>query len=181
MTDEEKIQMFHNRLSKVYRHLSKQAKRQGIDCYRLYDRDLPEFPLIIDKYDDKIYLSEYRAKHSLSEEQYESWLNKSLEVIATVTNVPDENIYLKQRKRKTGRQDQYQKCQKAQSPKDHRNNHDPFCGFGQTTKGSRFRHHRPIGITDIAQCRPRRHQRCRDVHPCQRHANTQHSDGQDIA
>ena len=109
MAGDEKIQMFHNRLSKVFRHLSKQAKRQGISCYRLYDRDLPEFPLIIDVYEDKIYLSEYRAKHSLTEEQYEIWLNESLKVIAAVTNVPDENIYLKQRKRKTDRQDQYQK------------------------------------------------------------------------
>jgi 23S rRNA (cytosine1962-C5)-methyltransferase len=109
MTEEEKIQMFSNRLTKVFRHLSKQARRQGISCYRIYDRDLPEFPLIIDVYEDKIYLSEYRAKHHLTEEQYEAWLNESLKVIATVTQVPDENIYLKQRKRKTGRQDQYQK------------------------------------------------------------------------
>ena len=101
--------MFRNRLSKVFRHLAKQAKRQEISCYRLYDRDLPEFPLIIDVYEDKIYLSEYRAKHSLTEEQHEAWLQQSLSVIAAVTQVPDENIYLKQRKRKTGRQDQYQK------------------------------------------------------------------------
>jgi 23S rRNA (cytosine1962-C5)-methyltransferase len=109
MTEAEKIEMFSNRLSKVYRHLSKQAKRQAISCYRLYDRDLPEFPLIIDVYEDKIYLSEYRAKHHLSETDYENWLNQSLGVIGTVTGVPDEKIYLKQRKRKTGRQDQYQK------------------------------------------------------------------------
>ncbi|MEO6316624.1 MAG: class I SAM-dependent methyltransferase [Chitinophagaceae bacterium] len=106
---EDKIQMFSNRLGKVYRHLSKQARRQGIDCYRLYDRDLPEFPLIIDMYEGRIYLSEYRAKHSLTEEQHEAWLHQSLAVIATVTQVPDEKIYLKQRKRKTDRQDQYQK------------------------------------------------------------------------
>jgi 23S rRNA (cytosine1962-C5)-methyltransferase len=109
MIEEEKIQMFRNRFKKVFRHLSKQARRLNISCYRLYDRDLPEFPLIIDMYEDKIYLSEYRAKHNLTEEQYEVWLNESLKVIAAVTKVTDENIYLKQRKRKTGRQDQYQK------------------------------------------------------------------------
>ncbi|MEO5682120.1 MAG: class I SAM-dependent methyltransferase [Chitinophagaceae bacterium] len=109
MTEEEKIQMFRNRLTKVFRHLGKQARRLGISCWRLYDRDLPEFPLIIDVYEDKIYLSEYRAKHSLTEEQHEAWLQESLQVIAQVTQVADENIYLKQRKRKTDRQDQYQK------------------------------------------------------------------------
>ncbi len=101
--------MFSNRLTKVFRHISKQSKRQGISCYRIYDRDLPEFPLIIDVYEDKIYLSEYRAKHHLTEEQHEAWLNQSLQVISMVTQTADENIYLKQRKRKTGRQDQYQK------------------------------------------------------------------------
>lgn len=109
MTEEEKIQMFRNRLTKVFRHLGKQAKRQGVTCWRLYDRDLPEFPLIIDVYEDKIYLSEYRAKHHLTEEQHEAWLNESLQSIASVTQVPEDRIYLKQRKRKTDRQDQYQK------------------------------------------------------------------------
>ena len=109
MTDDEKIQMFYNRLTKVFRHISKQAKRQQVSCYRFYDRDLPEFPLIIDMYEDKVYLSEYKARHNLTEEQHELWLQQSLAVISKVTQVPDDKIYLKQRKRKTDRQDQYQK------------------------------------------------------------------------
>ena len=109
MDEAAKTAMFRNRLTKVYRHLSRQAKRQGISCYRLYDRDLPEFPLIIDVYDDKVYLSEYKAKHSLTEEAYEAWLNNSLQVIAETVQVPDDHIYLKQRRRKEGRLDQYQK------------------------------------------------------------------------
>ena len=109
MTDDEKIQMFYNRLTKVFRHVSKQAKRQQVSCYRFYDRDLPEFPLIIDMYEDKVYLSEYKARHNLTEEQHELWLQQSLAVISKVTQVPDDKIYLKQRKRKTDRQDQYQK------------------------------------------------------------------------
>jgi 23S rRNA (cytosine1962-C5)-methyltransferase len=109
MDEAAKTAMFRNRLVKVYRHLSKQAKRQGITCYRLYDRDLPEFPLIIDVYEDRVYLSEYRAKHHLSEEEYEAWLTNSLQVIAEVVQVPDDHIHLKQRRRKEGRQDQYQK------------------------------------------------------------------------
>jgi 23S rRNA (cytosine1962-C5)-methyltransferase len=101
--------MFQNRLLKVYKHLSKLARRQSISCYRIYDKDLPEFPLIIDVYADKIYLAEYRAKHNLTEEEHELWLNESLRIVSEVTNVPDEKIYLKERKRKTERTDQYQK------------------------------------------------------------------------
>jgi 23S rRNA (cytosine1962-C5)-methyltransferase len=109
MSTPDKIQMFHNRLTKVFRHLGKQARRQGISCYRVYDRDLPEFPLIIDVYDDKVYISEYRARHQLTEEEYEAWLQESLRVVSEVLQTKDDDIYLKQRKRKSGRQDQYQK------------------------------------------------------------------------
>ena len=55
-----KLLMFRNRLVKVYRHLSKQAARQGISCFRIYDHDLPEAPFIIEKYEDKLYVSEYK-------------------------------------------------------------------------------------------------------------------------
>ena len=107
--NEGKFIMFENRLAKVHKHLCKQAKRQSISCYRIYDKDLPEFPLIIDVYDDKIYLAEYRAKHHLTGEEHEQWLNESLNIISKITNVADEKIYLKERKRKTERTDQYQK------------------------------------------------------------------------
>jgi 23S rRNA (cytosine1962-C5)-methyltransferase len=50
-----KLIMFDNRLKKVLRILGKEAKQQGVSCYRLYDRDLPEFPLIIDIYEDEVY------------------------------------------------------------------------------------------------------------------------------
>ena len=39
--DADKLIMFQNRLTKVFRHLGKQAKRAGVSCYRVYDHDLP--------------------------------------------------------------------------------------------------------------------------------------------
>ncbi|MBI2731527.1 MAG: class I SAM-dependent methyltransferase [Sphingobacteriales bacterium] len=107
--NEAKFIMFENRLAKVYKHLSKQAGRQSLSCFRIFDKDLPEFPLIIDVYDDKVYLAEYRAKHHLTAEEHEQWLNESIRIISKVLNVADEKIYLKERKRKSERTDQYQK------------------------------------------------------------------------
>jgi 23S rRNA (cytosine1962-C5)-methyltransferase len=113
MTDAQKLEMFHNRLVKVYRHLGKLARKMDISCFRIYDRDLPEFPLIIDIYADKVYVAEYDASHTLTEEQHKAWLDNSIATIATVTAIPTESIYLKQRKRKEHRQDQYQKTGEA--------------------------------------------------------------------
>lgn len=101
--------MFKNRLEKVYRHLSKGAKRQGISCYRIYDHDLPEFPFIIEVYEDKLYVSEYKRRHALSDEEHEQWLEECKSIMADVLGIGIENIFIKLRQRKEGRQGQYQK------------------------------------------------------------------------
>lgn len=106
---EDKFIMFRNRLTKVYRHLSKQAKRQGISCYRIYDHDLPEFPFCIELYDDKLYVAEYKRRHGMTDEEHDMWMEECLAVISGLLNIPKESIFLKLRQRKPGRLGQYQK------------------------------------------------------------------------
>lgn len=105
----DKFQMFENRLSKVYRHLRKTARRQGITCFRIYDRDLPEFPLIIELYEDHVYVAEYRSQHGMDDDAYDEWLQQSLAVTAKVLEVPEDRLYLRTRQRKQSRQGQYEK------------------------------------------------------------------------
>jgi len=105
----EKLTMFTNRLQKVYKHRHKQAVRQGITCYRVYDHDLPEFPFCIELYEDKVYLAEYLRRHGMTDEEHEQWLEDCVAVIADLLGVKDENIYIKQRRRKANRQEQYEK------------------------------------------------------------------------
>lgn len=112
--DADKLKMFQNRLTKVFRHLGKQAKRGGISCYRVYDHDLPEFPFCIEFYGDKLYVTEYRRRHGMTEEEHDTWMEKSLAVIAAVLRVSRDNIFLKLRQRKPGRLGQYQKYDKVQ-------------------------------------------------------------------
>ena len=71
---EEKMIMFRNRLIKVFRHISKQARKQEVSCYRVYDHDLPEFPFCIEIYDDKIYLAEYKRHHHMTDSAHADWL-----------------------------------------------------------------------------------------------------------
>jgi 23S rRNA (cytosine1962-C5)-methyltransferase len=105
----DKYLMFRNRLEKVYRHLSRQARRQEVSCYRIYDHDLPEFPFIIEVYEDKLYVSEYKRRHGLAEEQHDTWLEECKGIMSAVTGVHPGDIFIKLRKRKEGRGDQYQK------------------------------------------------------------------------
>jgi len=106
---EEKFIMFQNRLAKVFRHISRQARRLHVSCYRVYDHDLPEFPFCIEIYEDKLYVAEYKRYHGFTEEQHDDWIKKSIEVMSEVFHVYPENIFLKLRKVKGGRTDQYKK------------------------------------------------------------------------
>lgn len=114
LVKEEKLIMFQNRLTKVFRHLHKQAKRQGISCYRIYDHDLPEFPFCIELYDDKLYVAEYKRRHGMTDEEHDVWMEESLASIAEITGISKENIFLKLRQRKPGRLGQYQKYDAVQ-------------------------------------------------------------------
>jgi 23S rRNA (cytosine1962-C5)-methyltransferase len=106
---QEKFIMFRNRLAKVFRHISRQAKRLHVSCYRVYDHDLPEFPFCIEVYEDKLYVAEYKRHHGFTDEQHDEWIKKSIEVVSEVFQVHAENIFLKYRKVKAGRTDQYKK------------------------------------------------------------------------
>jgi len=108
MTDE-RLNMFRNRLMKVWRHLSRQAKRSGITCFRVYDHDLPEYPLCIERYENNLYVAEYKRRHGLTDNEHDQWMEKSLEVIREVLEVDNDHIFLKLRQRKPGRLGQYQK------------------------------------------------------------------------
>lgn len=110
----EKYIMFKNRLAKVFRHLGRQARRLNVSCYRLYDHDLPEFPLSIDIYEDKLYVAEYKRQHGMTEHEHNAWLDGTLAVIGEIVEIPAEKIFLKLRQRKPGRLGQYQKTAERQ-------------------------------------------------------------------
>ncbi|NCI46252.1 methyltransferase domain-containing protein [Sediminibacterium sp. WSJ-3] len=106
--------MFRNRLAKVYKHRSKQAKRMQVGCYRVYDHDLPEFPFCIELYEDKLYLAEYLRRHGMTDEAHEEWLDKCLQVIQEVMEIPVAKMFVRQRKRQSHREGQYEKMDMRQ-------------------------------------------------------------------
>jgi len=101
--------MFRNRLMKVFRHVGRRAGRLHVSCYRVYDHDLPEFPFCIEIYEDKLYVAEYKRQHGFTEKQHHDWRRKCVEIMSQVFGVAVENIFLKLRKVKSGRADQYKK------------------------------------------------------------------------
>ena len=101
--------MFQNRLLKVYKHYSKIARKQNIACFRFYDHDLPEFPFAIDWYNGVVHAAEYKRRHGMEDAEHEVWLQSCKEVLAAVLEIQPDNIFMKIRQRKAGRQGQYEK------------------------------------------------------------------------
>ncbi|MBL7713571.1 MAG: class I SAM-dependent methyltransferase [Chitinophagaceae bacterium] len=101
--------MFENRLRKVYKHFAKIARKQNIACFRFYDHDMPEFPFVIENYDGAIHAAEYKRRHGMEDEAHEAWLDACKQVIASVTEIGPELVFMKIRQRKEGKEGQYQK------------------------------------------------------------------------
>jgi 23S rRNA (guanine2445-N2)-methyltransferase / 23S rRNA (guanine2069-N7)-methyltransferase len=87
------------RLAKRFRHLSKWARRQGIDAFRVYDRDIPEIPLVIDWYAGWLHVAEYDRPHDRTEIEHEVWLDRMVEAAAAELGVPPARAFLKARRR----------------------------------------------------------------------------------
>ncbi|MCZ6830003.1 MAG: bifunctional 23S rRNA (guanine(2069)-N(7))-methyltransferase RlmK/23S rRNA (guanine(2445)-N(2))-methyltransferase RlmL [Gammaproteobacteria bacterium] len=100
--------MFGNRVQKNLRKLERWARKSGISCYRLYDADMPEYAVAIDRYDNLLHVSEYRAPRGVKEEDAARRLAEVKQALPRVTGVPESNIYYKQRQRQRGSQ-QYQR------------------------------------------------------------------------
>jgi 23S rRNA (guanine2445-N2)-methyltransferase / 23S rRNA (guanine2069-N7)-methyltransferase len=83
---------FRNRLSRMAKHWHRWARRQGLTCYRLYDRDIPEIPLSIDWYDGRLLITEHTRPHNRTELEHRAWLRGMVDLIAQILEVPQDRI-----------------------------------------------------------------------------------------
>ncbi|OAN17931.1 23S rRNA (guanine(2445)-N(2))/(guanine(2069)-N(7))-methyltransferase [Photobacterium jeanii] len=104
---------FANRLKKNMTKLDKWAKREGIDCYRIYDADLPNYNAAIDRYQDYLVIQEYAAPKSVPEETARRRIMDILRATIQVTGVDNNKVILKVRERQKGKS-QYQKLSSAE-------------------------------------------------------------------
>ena len=104
----ENAQMFANRLAKNQKRLKKWLKQSGETCYRIYDADMPEYALAVDRYGDRVHVQEYAAPSSINPAQAQKRLFDALEVLPEALGVDPSKIYVKRRERQTGAA-QYQK------------------------------------------------------------------------
>ena len=99
---------FANRLQKNIKKIEKWAKQQGLDAYRLYDADLPEYNLAVDRYADHIVVQEYVAPKNIDENKARQRLLDAVNATLQVTGIETNKLILKVRQKQKGT-NQYEK------------------------------------------------------------------------
>ena len=99
---------FANRLQKNIKKIEKWAKQQGLDAYRLYDADLPEYNLAVDRYADHIVVQEYAAPKNIDENKARQRLLDAVNATLQVIGIETNKLILKVRQKQKGT-NQYEK------------------------------------------------------------------------
>lgn len=101
---------FAARLRKVAKDRRKWARDNDISCYRVYDADLPDFAVAIDRYDGVwksegescLVIAEYQAPKSIDAAKAAARLDDAVEIASATLGIPRERVFLKTRRREKG-------------------------------------------------------------------------------
>lgn len=105
---------FANRLRKNEKKLAKWAKQEGVECYRLYDADLPEYNVAVDRYADYVVVQEYAPPKTVDPNKARQRLFDVISATLAVLALPAHKLILKTRQRQKGKQ-QYEKLAEKQN------------------------------------------------------------------
>ena len=97
-------EILSNRVKKNYNHLRRRFARNKIDCFRLYDWDIPEVRAVVDWYKGRLVIAEY-----VRQQTSEDWLPQMAEAVARVLDVPEDNVFIKHRRTSVGEEPRYSK------------------------------------------------------------------------
>lgn len=106
VSDHEPAQDLVNRLLKNQRQLKKWLAREAINCYRVYDADIPEYALAVDVYDAVdarwLHVQEYAAPASIDPTRAQTRLRAALNVLPKTLETDASKMIFKVRQRQRG-------------------------------------------------------------------------------
>ncbi|HIM28043.1 MAG TPA: bifunctional 23S rRNA (guanine(2069)-N(7))-methyltransferase RlmK/23S rRNA (guanine(2445)-N(2))-methyltransferase RlmL [Planctomycetes bacterium] len=98
----EQAELFRRRLTKRARHFRRWPSKQDIHCFRLYERDVPEIPLVVDRLEDHLHITEYERPHDRDRAQHADWLDLMCRAAGEALDVAKTKIVIKRRQRQRG-------------------------------------------------------------------------------
>ena len=106
----ELAQMLGNRVGKNARALGRWAKREDVTCYRVYDCDIPELPLTIDRYEDALVIADCRLPpraergEDADPAHLAAWLSTTVDAARQALDIAPGNVFIRQRQPQRDRQ-----------------------------------------------------------------------------
>ncbi|WP_127716076.1 class I SAM-dependent methyltransferase [Halobacteriovorax sp. HLS] len=101
-----------NKLLKNYKHKKKWAKKNNFECYRLYDKEIPQYPYLIDIYGKEVILYDRRID-KIDSDKEELYL-ETICAICEVLNIDQDSIIIKKRIIQT-KENKYTKLDKSKN------------------------------------------------------------------
>jgi 23S rRNA (cytosine1962-C5)-methyltransferase len=105
--NEDKSSPFQNCIRKNFRHIRKWAKRTITNCFRIYDRDIKEYPLAIDFYDGRFCVHYFTFSRE-SDEPREDLRHETEQALFALFGALPDQIYWRTRMKRE-RTEQYEK------------------------------------------------------------------------
>jgi 23S rRNA (guanine2445-N2)-methyltransferase / 23S rRNA (guanine2069-N7)-methyltransferase len=96
-------QMFANRLRKNAKSAREWAQRESIDCFRIYDADMPEYAFAIDQYGDGaanrwLVVQEYAAPRTVEVKAARQRRDEALAVIPHELDMAPQRMFVRERR-----------------------------------------------------------------------------------
>src|SRR5687768_16138951 len=95
------------RVLKNHRHLKKWAAREGLTAYRIYDRDIPEFPCAIDWYEGYLHWAQFPRRSDRRDTPPLTADSELVQSVAQALEAAPERVYVKTHAPKVWGQEQY--------------------------------------------------------------------------
>ncbi len=100
---------FLNRLKKNSKHLQSWAKREGHTVFRLFDSDLPQWPVAVDWYNGQVHVSEYFSRRQRDEATQQRLRATLVNDIVNALSVSPEKVHCKSHQPHAWGETQYQR------------------------------------------------------------------------
>ncbi len=99
---------FANRLKKNFRKIHSWATKNNIECFRLYDRDLPEYNVSVELFGKRVFIREFPPPKDMDQAAVQDRFNIVLRVVRSVLGVGRDRVFILRFKRKNKQNDRSQ-------------------------------------------------------------------------
>ena len=89
----------YNRIRKNQKQLKSYLIQNQLSCYRIFDWDMPEYPLCVDVYEDKLHVSFYKTRHARQHEAEIRWQQECIDTLQLIFQPREGDIFIKSRER----------------------------------------------------------------------------------